>query len=128
MRKWNLSVNNEENQRLIILELEEVEEYYRDAFQIGDRIYFNEIDDYLGEIKYIDSDNSHIDLIKNNGDVVQAKSPNKYDVFLTVESNLFEREDGYYAEGINRISINSFGNYKTNNTIFSALIKDLESR
>lgn len=109
----------------IVLRLENVESYYQEALNKGDKVYSQEKDSYLGDISEIWTENSHTILIKNNGEITRAKTPEKYDIYLNIDSNILVKEDGYFAEGITELLINSFEDFKTPRVAFSALIENI---
>ena len=121
------TLNDKLNKKMnIILKLENVGTYYADALYIGDIVYTDLTDTPIGKIRDIKIDTAYISLIKKDGEIIFAKSPEKYDIVLNIEGNVFDKEDGYYIKGVEEILINSFESFKTHNAIFQALIKDIE--
>jgi len=71
-------------------------------------------------------EDSYLPLIKNDGEGVLVRSPEKYNIILTVECNVLDRPNGVFAEGITEIKVNSTGKYKTIGLLFSAITKGIQ--
>ncbi|HEY8362997.1 MAG TPA: DUF4330 family protein [Tissierellaceae bacterium] len=110
----------------VVLKIEDVREYSVNALQVGDNVYSDDTNYYFGKIKDIKVEESYLPLIKDNGEVVLARSPERYNVYLVVECNVLERPNGYFAEGITEIKVNSKSRYKTIGLLFTATIESIE--
>ncbi|NLY84884.1 MAG: DUF4330 domain-containing protein [Tissierellia bacterium] len=112
--------------REVVLKIEDVREFSVKALEVGDNVYADETNYYFGKIKDIQVEESYVPLIKNNGEVVLTRSPERYNIYLVLECNVLERPNGYFAEGITEIKVNSTGKYKTIGLLFSAITESIE--
>jgi hypothetical protein len=128
IRSVDLTGNNEtvKTKKDVILVIEDVRQYSIDALQLGDNVYSDDTNYYFGKIKNIEVEDSYLPLIKNDGEGVLVRSPEKYNIILTVECNVLDRPNGVFAEGITEIKVNSTGKYKTIGLLFSAITKGIQ--
>lgn len=128
IRSVDLTGNNEavKTKKDVILVIEDVRQYSVDALQLGDNVYSDDTNYYFGIIKNIEVEDSYLPLIKNDGEGVLVRSPEKYNIILTVECNVLDRPNGVFAEGITEIKVNSTGKYKTIGLLFSAITKGIQ--
>jgi hypothetical protein len=128
IRSVDLTGNNEavKTKKDVILVIEDVRQYSVDALQLGDNVYSDDTNYYFGKIKNIEVEDSYLPLIKNDGEGVLVRSPEKYNIILTVECNVLDRPNGVFAEGITEIKVNSIGKYKTIGLLFSAITKGIQ--
>lgn len=110
----------------VILKIRDIRDFSVDALQVGDRVYADETNYYFGKIKDIQVEESYVVLVKNNGEAILTRSPERYNVTLVLECNVLERPNGYFAEGITEIKVNSTGKYKTIGLLFSAITQSIE--
>lgn len=114
------------NKKEVILKIKDIRQYSVDALQVGDNVYSDDTNYYFGKIKDIQVEESYEVLVKNNGELVLTRSPERFDVTLVVECNILERPNGYFAEGITEVKVNSTGKYKTIGLLFSAITEGIE--
>lgn len=128
IRSVDLTGNNEavKTKKDVILVIEDVRQYSVDALQLGDNVYSDDTNYYFGKIKNIEVEDSYLPLIKNDGEGVLVRSPEKYNIILTVECNVLDRPNGVFAEGITEIKVNSTSKYKTIGLLFSAITKGIQ--
>lgn len=128
IRSVDLTGNNEavKTKKDVILVIEDVRQYSVDALQLGDNVYSDDTNYYFGKIKNIEVEDSYLPLIKDDGEGVLVRSPEKYNIILTVECNVLDRPNGVFAEGITEIKVNSTGKYKTIGLLFSAITKGIQ--
>ena len=128
IRSVDLTGNNEavKTKKDVILVIEDVRQYSVDALQLGDNVYSDDTNYYFGKIKNIEVEDSYLPLIKNDGEGVLVRSPEKYNIILTVECNVLDRPNGVFAEGITEIKVHSTGKYKTIGLLFSAITKGIQ--
>jgi hypothetical protein len=128
IRSVDLTGNNEavKTKKDVILVIEDVRQYSVDALQLGDNVYSDDTNYYFGKIKNIEVEDSYLPLIKNDGEGVLVRSPEKYNIILTVECNVLDRPNGVFAKGITEIKVNSTGKYKTIGLLFSAITKGIQ--
>lgn len=89
------------------LTIKDVRSYIEEAVEVGDIIYDDETDSPIGKVTKIESKPYFQAIAKNDGTAVLAQRPDRIIVTLTLESNLLERDMGYFAYGITEIKINS---------------------
>ncbi|NLK64412.1 MAG: DUF4330 family protein [Tissierellia bacterium] len=127
-----LSANSTGNKEIsstkkeVVLLINDVRQYSVDALQVGDNIYSDDTNYYFGKIINIEVEDSYLPLIKNNGEGVLTRSPEKYNIILTVDCNVSDRPNGVFAEGITEIKVNSTGKYKTIGLLFTAITKSIQ--
>lgn len=112
--------NNITSKKMVSLKIENVRDYSVNAIEVGDNVYSTDMNHYFGKIESIDVKDAYELMVKNDGEVVEARIPDKYDVVLTLDCNILERETGYYSEGVTEVKVNSVGTYRTENIQFSA--------
>lgn len=123
--KANLG-NVENTKKKVVIVAEDVREYSTKAINIGDKLYSDKTSHYFGDIVDIEIEESYIPLVKDNGEVVYARSPERYNMILTVDCNILEKPDGYFAEGITEVKVNSAAKYKTIGAIFKGITYSIE--
>lgn len=119
----NIEVNNK---RDVVLVIKGVRQYSVDALRIGDKIYSDDTNNYFGKIKDIQVTEDYEPVIKNNGEAVLTRNPEKFEIRITAECNIMERANGYFAEGITEVKVNSTGKYKTIGSLFTAVTDSIE--
>lgn len=120
----NNEVNNTKKE--VVLAIKDVRQYSVDALKEGDNIYSEDTNYYFGKIKKIEVEDSYVVMVKNNGESILTRSPERYDVTLTVDCNVLDKPNGVFAEGITEIKVNSTGKYKTVGLLFSAVTESIQ--
>ncbi len=120
--------NNETNnaKKEVVLVIRDIRKFSVDALKVGDNLYSDDTNYFFGKIKDIQVEDSYLVLVKNDGESVLTRSPEKYNVILTVDCNILDRPNGVYAEGITEIKVNSTGKYKTIGLLFSAITQSIQ--
>lgn len=129
IRSANSIVGNNETtntKKEVLLVIRDIRQFSVDALQVGDNLYSDDTNYYFGKIKNIQVEDSYLVLVKNDGESVLTRSPEKYNVTLTVDCNILDRPNGVYAEGITEVKVNSTGKYKTIGLLFSAITKSIQ--
>ncbi|MFA7411753.1 MAG: DUF4330 family protein [Tissierellaceae bacterium] len=111
--------------REITLKIEDVRKYSVDSINIGDNIYSDDTNYYFGKIRDIEIEDSYLILVKNNGEIIETRSPDRYNIILKVDCNILDRTSGYFAEGITEVKVNSTGKYKTIGLLFTAITQSI---
>ncbi len=91
----------------IVIRVQNVRRFTVDAFKEGDILLSNETNHPVGPIKAIESGPFRDKIEMLDGRLVMAEVPERYVVFVTVETMLLERERGYFSDGITEIKVNS---------------------
>lgn len=115
------AINVETNIKDVVLVIEGVRQYSVDALKIGDNIYSDDTNYYFGKIKDIEVKEDYEPIIKDNGEAVLTRNPEKFEIWITAECNILERANGYFAEGITEVKVNSTGKYKTIGSLFAGV-------
>lgn len=129
IRSANSIVGNNETtntKKEVLLVIRDIRQFSVDALQVGDNLYSDDTNYYFGKIKNIQVEDSYLVLVKNDGESILTRSPEKYNVTLTVDCNILDRPNGVYAEGITEVKVNSTGKYKTIGLLFSAITKSIQ--
>lgn len=77
------------------------------AFHIGDKVYDEKKGTYMGTIKDIRIEPYKSSEIKNTGEIVQAEKIGYYTVYLTIESTVVDKDNGYFLSGTLDLKMNS---------------------
>lgn len=92
---------------LVEFMIEDVRIVTAQSFEVGDTLLSEETNSVIGVVESVEI-KPYRDIIEMaNGEVIKAEVPDKYIVLLTVQSNLSERQTGFFAEGITEIKVNS---------------------
>jgi hypothetical protein len=97
----------EYNKASLEIVIEDVRIMSAEAFRIGDELLSDDTNHRIGVIKDVQIQAYEKTLEKSDGSLVLAQVPEKYKVVLTVETELSERETGYFAYGVTEIKNNS---------------------
>ncbi|MCK9443681.1 MAG: DUF4330 domain-containing protein [Tissierellaceae bacterium] len=124
-QKTTVENNTQSSKREVVLKIEDVRKYSVDSIKAGENIYSDDTNYLFGKIKDIEIEDSYLILVKNNGEVVETRSPERYNIILTVDCNVLDRTNGYYSEGITEIKVNSTGKYKTIGLLFTATVQSI---
>lgn len=87
--------------------IEDVRIMSAEAFKVGHTLLSDETNDRIGLITKVEILPYMKTLEKSDGSLVLAEVPEKYKVILSVDSELMQRETGYFAYGITEIKNNS---------------------
>ncbi len=72
--------------------------YSVDTFKSGDTVYDSQTKISIGTIKAISYENARAEIQALNGEVLEVKNPERYDVTLTIETPGLENDKGYFAD------------------------------
>ncbi len=78
-----------------------------DALHIGDNVYDKKTRTCIGTITDVQYAPKMKNVIDNTGNTILVEYPDYYGVTLTLEGNIIEKEDGYFADGVVEIKANS---------------------
>ena len=87
--------------------IEDVRIMSAEAFKVGHTLLSDETNDRIGIISDVQILPYKKTLEKSDGSLVLAEVPDKYKVVLRVDSELIQRDTGYFAYGITEIKNNS---------------------
>lgn len=77
------------------------------AFHVGDNVYDEKKGTYMGKIKDIRIEPYKSNEIKSTGEYVQAEKIGYYIIFLTIESTVVDKDNGYFLSGTLDLKMNS---------------------
>ncbi|WP_283122895.1 DUF4330 family protein [Anaerotignum lactatifermentans] len=77
------------------------------ALHVGDTMYDAKTNTYIGTITDVQYAPKMKNVIDNSGNTILVEYPEYYGVTLTLEGNIIEKEDGYFAEGTVELKANS---------------------
>ena len=120
----NKEMNNTKKE--VVLVIRDVREFSVNSLQVGDNIYSDDTNYYFGKITDIEVEDSYVVLVKNTGESILTRSPERYNIRLKVDCNILDRANGVFAEGITEIKVNAVGKYKTIGLLFSAITESIE--
>lgn len=78
-----------------------------DALHVGDKVYDEKTNTYLGEITKIDVTPHITDEIGLDGAYIQAEKLDYFNVTMTIRGPILEKDTGYYASGVFELKTNS---------------------
>lgn len=87
--------------------VEDVRVMSAEAFNVGDILLSDETNHKIGTITDVQVMPYVKALEKADGSIVYAEVPEKYRVLVTVDTELSQRETGYFAYGITEVKNNS---------------------
>lgn len=81
-----------------------VRDFTVNSFEVGDKVCDRESGKYIGEIVKIEKTPAKDFIDMADGSIKIAEIPEKYDLFLTINSNAKITQEGYFAEGSKQIT------------------------
>lgn len=93
--------------RTITAFIDEVRMPTVNALHEGDKIFDEKTGICIGTITAVSYEPYRKGVIAADGSVKQVEYPDYYSVTLTMESPVIEKEEGYFAEGVVELKINS---------------------
>lgn len=112
--KFGFSAHNDVNETNMkieyVLKASGVREFTLDSMKIGDAIYDEETDKPLGIITAVEAKDAMDYALKADGTTVYTAKPDRYDAYITIESDARNLDGGYYANGTKEIGV--FSNIK----------------
>ncbi len=95
---------NESNTRIeYVLKAKGVRGFTVDSIKIGDSIYDEETDNLLGTITAVEAKDAMDYVLKADGTTVYTSKPDRYDAYITVESDARILDGGYFTGGTKEI-------------------------
>lgn len=119
--KFKFSAHSDVNDSNIkieyVLKVRSVRNYTVDGIKIGDEIYDDESGDFLGVVSDVKSEEAKEYIGRNDGKIFYSEKPERYDVYITVESDARAIGGSYFANG--KREINKYSNILINSQNFS---------
>ena len=100
-----------------VVKVEGVRNFTVDSIKEGAELYDDESDALIGVVKGIEVEKSMDYALKNDGTTVYAEKPDRYDVYLTVESDARILNGAYFANGTKEIG--AFSGFKVYSEYFT---------
>lgn len=79
-----------------------------DALHIGDAVYDDTTETYIGKIANIDTEPQKMIFNNIKGEYVEVEKPDYFNVYMDIEVPMLEKDNGYFASGIVEIKTNSY--------------------
>ena len=107
--KFGFSAHKDVNQSDItlqyVLKTSGVRSFTADSITIGDEIYDEETDRFLGTVTNVEKKEALGYLTKADGNIVYTEKPERYDVYITIECDARLIGGGYFANGTKEIGV-----------------------
>ena len=107
--KFGFSAHKNVNQSDItlqyVLKTSGIRSYTADSITIGDEIYDDETDRFLGTVSKVEKKEALGHLAKADGEIVYTEKPERFDVYITVECDARLIGGGYFANGTKEIGV-----------------------
>ena len=100
-----------------VVKVEGVRDFTVNSIKEGAELYDDESDALIGTVKGIEVKESMDYALKNDGTTVYTSKPDRYDVYLTVESDARILNGAYFAGGTKEIG--AFSGFKVYSQYFS---------
>jgi hypothetical protein len=110
---------------VIVLKVENVRAATVDALKMGHMILSEETNSIIGPIIDLDVHPFIDDIEMVDGRIIFAEVPDKYTIFVSMESLMLERETGYFSEGITEMKVNSMFKFYTKYVSTSGRIEEI---
>lgn len=88
-----------------VLKTRGVREFTSNSINPGDEIYDEETDDFIGIVTDVRKEEAMDFITKADGTIEYVPKPERYDVFITVESDARFIGGGYFAGGTKEIGV-----------------------
>lgn len=119
--KFKFSAHSDVNDSNIkieyVLKVRSVRNYTVDAIKKGTEIYDEESGDFLGVVSDVKSEEAMDYIGRNDGKIFYSEKPERYDVYITVESDARVIGGSFFANG--KREINKYSNIAINAQNFS---------
>lgn len=102
-----------------------VRETSADQIQVGDAIYQSENEGYLGTVKSVKTEPAKEAVYKDDGTVVMAEKPERYDVYVTLTVDGIEMTDGYYTKEMTALSRGTWLPIRSKNIACTVIIEEI---
>lgn len=92
-----------------------------DALHIGDKLYDDTTETYLGKITSMKTEPQTTKVSNIEGDYIIVEKPDYFNVYMDIEVPMLEKETGYFASGVVEIKTNC--NLYTNTKYASPILQ-----
>ena len=106
-QKESTGITAEANQVTYTAFIDDVRMATVNALHIGDKVYDDKTRTYIGTITDVQYAPKMRNVINGEGETILVELPDYYGITLTLEGNIIEKEDGYFAEGVVELNANS---------------------
>lgn len=121
-------VNTAEGKIVYTLKVQGVRDFTADQFAAGDEVYDKESNKAIGTIAEVRKEGAEEFVNMADGTFVMQDIPNKYDVYLTIESDARITDEGYFANGTKQIGAYSNLNIYTQKVEVYAQVQDVAEK
>lgn len=106
-REHSTGIADESNTMRYTMLVKGVRQMTVDAFHQGDKLYDEKTDTYMGEIIEVSHAPQKIVEIGQDGEFQEVEKLDYFDVTLTIEGPVLEKDRGYFASGTLELKTNS---------------------
>ena len=103
-----------------------VREFTVDQLEIGDKVFDKESDKFIGEVTAVNTKPAYEYITKTDGTVVMAELPERYDLEVTVQTDVMVNDRGVSANGAKFLYLNQNSTYYTQTVQVEAKLVDLK--
>lgn len=121
-------VNTAEGQIVYTLKIQGLRDFSARQFAVGDEVYDKESNKAIGKITAVQPEGAEEFVNMADGTFVMQDIPNKFDVYLTIESDARITDEGYFANGTKQIGAYSTLNIYTQKVEVYAQVQTVEAK
>ena len=99
------NINQTDTKIQYVLKVPGVRGFTADSINVGDEIYDDESDKCIGVVEEVEKKQAMDHIAKQDGTIVYTEKPERYDVYVTVESDARIINGGYFANGAKEIGV-----------------------
>ena len=107
---------------------ESVRQMSIDAVAVGDIFYIQHDQRPLGEVVALDTVPARQIMARSDGTAVLAPVEGRYNLIITMKTSGRIRDEGFFANGTNQISIGGSKMIESNMILLQAFIRDVEAQ
>ncbi|MBQ2966989.1 MAG: DUF4330 domain-containing protein [Clostridia bacterium] len=114
-----VSNNGQFSKAEVVIKLSSMRDFTAEAVpEAGTEIFVNDTDARFGLIIKKEITPAKTNQLLTDGKTVETEVANRYDVYVTVEVEGIQQQDGYYVNGNQCLSIGASNAYRGNGNIF----------
>ena len=99
------NINQTDTKIQYVLKVSGVRDFTADSINVGDEIYDDESDKFIGVVEAVEKKQAMDHIAKQDGTIVYAEKGDRYDVYVTVESDARIINGGFFANGTKEIGV-----------------------
>ena len=124
----NLITNNGEFTKTnVVLKLSSMRDFTAEAVPGKDAdVFLNENNFLFGKITDKKVEDAKTNQILADGTTVETVVPERYDVYVTIEVEGIQQDDGYYVNGTQYLSVGSSNTFRSNGNVFYGTVYEIK--